>query len=122
MKQKTQRVARYVTPTDGECVDLLTDAEFKLCGDNERAAVVRGRAKAWEAHKAKGPVGRLRALASGAVGDSVLFTEYQRPAQLSATISHVSLYESAHFRCNRERSLVDGSVIGVRVTLVAFTR
>ena len=118
----TRRGQRYTPPSDNEAMELLNDAEFKLCGDNERMAVARGRAKAWAEHCATGPVGRLRDLCQGAVGDSLILDGYTRSGQISAIVKSVSIEEGAHLRCSVERSLVDGEVIGVRVTLAGFTR
>jgi hypothetical protein len=121
-KANRRRHARYVPPTDNEAMDLLDDAEFKLCGDSERLAITRGRAKAWEMHRASGPSGRLRDLCQGAVDDYVVLENYTRSGQISAMVASISVEEGAHLRCSLERSLVDGSIIGVRVTLAGFTR
>jgi hypothetical protein len=112
---------KYQIPQDGECIDLLTDAEYDACR-NETEALRKGRAKAWKLHRETGVTGQLRDLAQGALDDSVLFLGYTRSAQLSSMIAPVAADEGVQFRCSLERSLVDGSVIGVRVTLVAFTR
>lgn len=101
---------------------MLTDVEFKFCGDSERAAIARGRAKAWEEHRATGPVGRLRSLCQGTVGASIVLEGYTRSGQISAIVKGVSIDEGAHLQCRVERSLLDGEIIGVRVTLVGFTR
>jgi hypothetical protein len=112
---------RYQIPPDHIAVDLLTEQEYDNL-PNEKARVARGRARAWGLRRAHGPTGRLRELAQGTVGDSILFTEYRRSSQLGALIAAVGLDEGAQFRCSLERSLVDDSVIGVRVTLAGFTR
>lgn len=113
---------RYQIPTDAEAIDILDEAEFNLVRNNERAAIARGRAKAWEMHRATGPSGQLRSLAQGAVGDSVLLEGYTSSKQISQLIASVSVSEGVQFTCKLERSLVDGSPVGVRVTLAAFTR
>jgi hypothetical protein len=112
---------RYQIPPDHVVVDLLTDAEYDNA-PTERARILRGRAKAWELHRANGPSGQLKTLSQGAVGDSILLKGYTRSGQVSSLTAAVSAEEGCQFRCSLERSLVDGSVIGVRVTLVAFTR
>jgi len=113
---------KYRIPSDNDCLDLLTDAEFKLCGGSEKLAIARGRKKAWAEYRANGPIGRLRDLAQGAVGDSHLFTDYTRSSAMSPLIASVSLSDGVQFSCKLERDLIDGKPIGVRVTLVAFTR
>lgn len=112
---------RYKIPPDHEVLDLLTDAEYDNA-PTDRARIQRGRAKAWAMHRAKGPTGQLRDLAQGAVGDSVLFREYVRSAQISALTASVGISEGAQFQSRIERSLTDGEVVGVRVTLVGLTR
>jgi hypothetical protein len=112
---------RYQIPSDEECVDLLNDAELRLC-NNDLDAIRRGRRKAWENYRASGPTGRLRDMCDGKVGDSILLEGYTRSSQLGPIIAAVSLAEGVQLRCAVERSLVDDSVIGVRVTLAAFTR
>lgn len=62
------------------------------------------------------PTGQLRALAAREDGDSVVFDQYVRPSQISALIAAVGLELGVQFSCNTERSLVDGKIIGVRVT------
>lgn len=112
---------RYTVPPDNVLEDLLTEAEYDNA-PNRRAMLKRARARAWAAHRASGPTGRLRELALGALGDSVLFTEYTRSSQLSALMGAMALEESVQFTSRVERSLVDGSIVGVRVMLVGFTR
>lgn len=112
---------RYKIPPDHEVVDLLTEAEYDNA-PTERARIERGRAKAWALHRANGPSGRLRDLAQGAVGNSVLLEGYKRSDNVSALVRTVSVDEGVQFRCSLERSLIDGDVVGVRVTLVGFTR
>ena len=112
---------KYRIPTDNECADILTDAEFKACL-TETATVRRGRAKAWAEYRAKGPTGQLRELSQRSIGDHVVLMGYMRSAQISAIVSAVSVSEGVQFRCSLERSLIDGSAAGVRVTLAAFTR
>jgi hypothetical protein len=102
-------------------MDLLTEEEFDRCRDTAEA-VRKGRKRAWENYRAAGVTGQLRDLSMNSIGDSVLFKGYTRSAQLSPMIAPVASDEGCQFRCNVERSLVDGSIIGVRVTLVAFTR
>jgi hypothetical protein len=112
---------RYQIPPDHIVVDLLTEAEYDNA-PTERARILRGRAKAWELHRANGPSGQLRTLSQGAVGDSILLKGYTRSSQISALTAAVSVDEGVQFSCALERSLIDGSIVGVRVTLVAFTR
>jgi hypothetical protein len=52
----------------------------------------------------------------------VLLSGYKRTGQISVLTAQISLDEGVQLRSNVERSLVDGSIIGVRVTLVAFTK
>ncbi len=115
------RAMKYQLPPDHVALDLLSEEEYDNA-PTERARILRGRAKAWANHRANGPTGQLRALAMGAVDESVLFTDYTRSAQLSAIVRLVAVEEGVQFRCSLERSLIDGSTIGVRVTLVKFTR
>ncbi len=112
---------RYQLPTDEEAMDLLDDEEIHLY-PTERLAIAKGRAKAWAAYRASGPTGQLRELALGSIGDSILLTGYTQSSQIGPLLASVSLSEGVQFRCKLERSLVDDSVAGVRVTLVAFTR
>ncbi len=112
---------RYTIPSDVDCLNLLTEEEYDACL-NESVALQRGRAKAWAAHCASGPTARLRDLACGSLGDSLLLTEYRRSGQVSALLAPVSLAEGVQFTCTLERSLVTGEISGVRVTLVGFTR
>ncbi len=113
---------KYRIPTDEEALDLLSDTEIHLY-KNERAAIERGRAKARELHRMNGPTGQLRELTAGAVIDSyAILTGYTKSSQVSPMVTAVSLSEGVQFTCSLERSLIDGSTIGVRVTLVAFTR
>ncbi len=112
---------KYIIPSDTDCLNLLTEEEYDACL-NERIALQRGRNKAWAAHCAQGPTAKLRDLACGSIGDSILLTEYRRSGQVSALIAPVSLAEGVQFTCTLERSLVTGEIAGVRVTLVAFTR
>lgn len=107
--------------TDGECEDLLTPEEYDAL-PNERTRVMRGRARERDIRRTFGPTGRLRDLSQGAVGDSVLFTEYTRTAQLGPMLVNISIAEGCRFTSAVERSLIDGSIVGVRVTLVCFTR
>ncbi len=113
---------KYRIPTDEEALELLSDAEVLLY-TNERLAIERGRAKARELHRMSGPTGQLRELAAGAVIDAyAILAGYERSSQVSPIVKAVSLSEGVQFRCSLERSLIDGSILGVRVTLVAFTR
>lgn len=112
---------RYLVPPDDVVMDLLSEFEYDNL-PNDRARLMKGRAKAWALHRASGPTNRLRTLTQGAAGDSTLFTEYTRTGQLSALIAIISIDEGVQFTSRIERSLIDGSVIGVRVTLVGFTR
>ncbi len=112
---------KYQIPTDDEALDLLDDEEIHLYRP-ERLAIAKGRAKAWAAYRASGPTGQLRELALGSIDDSIVLTSYTQSSQLGPLLAAVSLSEGVQFRCKLERSLVDGSIIGVRVTLVKFTR
>jgi hypothetical protein len=112
---------KYQIPTDDECIDLLTDQEHGACR-TEKEAIAKGRAKAWRQYRETGVSGQLRDLAQGAVDDYRVMYGYTSSSQLGPMIAAVSLAEGCQFRCSLERSLVDGSIIGVRVTLVAFTR
>lgn len=60
-----------------------------------------------------GPTARIRALQ---VGESLLFTNYRMPAQLSAMAAGVTVSTGARFTMARESDLVTGAPIGVRVT------
>ena len=116
--QPNRRIARYSTPSDAECIDLLTQNEFDHAG-TERACIARGRAKAWELHRQNGPSGRIAALTHGAQpGASILLPEYQSTMQIGPIVALVAKRERAKFRTKLERSLIDGSILGVRVTLV----
>lgn len=113
---------KQLMPPDGELVDtFLSEAEYDACSD-EQEAVAKARQR-WRVHKrADGPTGRLRRLCGGTAGDSIVFPEYTRTRQLSALLDSVSLSEGVQFSSAIERSLVDGLAVGVRVTLVGFTR
>lgn len=119
MNRPRMRRARYQSPTEDECVDMLDDAEFRLA-TTPRLARLRGRSKAWELHKLNGPLGRLRSLACGDVGDSIVLSEYQAPSQFGPLRATVQREEGVVLKCRTERSLVDGSIVGVRVTLTEF--
>jgi hypothetical protein len=112
---------RYRIPEDHIAVDLLTEAEYDNA-PTERARIERGRAKAWALRRVNGPTGQLRELALRDIGDSIVLAGYTRSGQISALTAAVSVDEGVQFSCALERSLIDGAVIGVRVTLVAFTR
>lgn len=112
---------KYQVPPDHVCIDLLTEEEFDRCR-NEAEALAKGRKRAWQNYRATGVTGQLRDLSVGSIGDSALFQDYSSSSQLGPMIASVALAEGCQFRCNLERSLVDGSIIGVRVTLVAFTK
>lgn len=113
---------KYQIPTDNEAVDLLDDREFAAYENDEKGAIRAGRRKAWRLHRATGVMGQLRDLACLQPGASVLLSGYKRTGQMSVLTAQVSLDEGVRLRSNVERSLVDGSIIGVRVTLVAFTK
>lgn len=113
---------KYQAPTDNEAVDLLDPHEFSRYSNDERGAVRAGRRKAWAEHRAAGPSGRLRELACGDVGATIVLDGYARTGAVSPLIAYVSEAEGVRFTSRIERSLVDGSIIGVRVTLAAFTR
>jgi hypothetical protein len=82
--------------------------------ENDR---LRAERLAREADAAAAPMTKLRALAAaGVVNASHMFTQYKRSAQLSALIAAVSDETGAVFSSKREHDLIDGSVVGVRVT------
>ncbi len=112
---------KYRHPSDDDAAEYLTDAELAVCRTPSQV-VARGRAKAWAEYKASGPSARLRNLACGSLGDSVVLEGYRTSNQISSLCAQVSAEEGVQFTTRIERSLVDGSVIGVRVTLAAFTR
>lgn len=56
---------------------------------------------------------RLRALE---IGESCLFSQYQRTAQVSMAIQSVRIDTKRTFESSRELSLIDGECVGVRVT------
>lgn len=112
---------KYQVPPDHVCIDLLTEEEFDRCR-NTAEALAKGRKRAWQNYRATGVTGRLRSLSTCSVGDSVLFEGYTRSAQVSSMLAPVALEEGCQFKCKLEKSLVDGSIIGVRVTLAGFTR
>lgn len=112
---------KYQIPPDHVCIDLLTEEEFDRCRDTAEA-LAKGRRRAWQNYRATGVTGQLRDLSSRSVGDSVLFEGYKRSAALSSMIAPVASDEGCQFRCSLERSLIDGSIIGVRVTLAGFTK
>lgn len=78
----------------------------------KRAAELAARGEAVAAR----PTATLRRLAQGPQGGSHLFTQYTRPAQLSAILQAVSDDTGVRLSSARELSLVDGTCIGVRVT------
>ena len=84
--------------------------------ENERRLAER---LAKEAKAQAAPVGALRKLAIAPIGTSQMFAQYKRSSQLSALIQIVRDETGATFSCKREYSLVDGSVIGIRVTRTA---
>ncbi len=109
-------------PTDGELMDkYLSEREYDRCA-NEQEAIKKARARHRAHERAKGPTGQLRALVETRVGESVLLLDYQSTRQLSAILGSVSLVEGVVFSSRVERSLVDDSIVGVRVTLEALTR
>lgn len=87
-----------VPKTPEEARTLL--AEFKRSGDR-RAKYV--------------PL-QLRALD---VGESHVFPQYQRTAQISMAIQAVRIDTKRTFESSRELSLIDGECIGVRVTRIS---
>jgi hypothetical protein len=111
---------RYRRPTDDEAIDSLTKIEFDVAR-TETNCIARGRAKAWkEWREVTGPTARLRSLAlSDKPGVSILFTEYKSTPAMGYILARVGGQERVRFSSRVERSLVDGSVIGVRVTLVS---
>ncbi len=108
-------------PPDHVCVDMLTEEEYDACR-TPAEALRKGRRKARALAASQGTTGRLRELALRSLGDSVLFSDYTSSTQLGPMVASVSLSEGVRFRCSLERSLIDGAVIGVRVTLAAFTK
>lgn len=113
---------KYQTPTDDEAVDLLDDKEFAAYENDPKGAVRAGRRKAWRQHRATGVMGQLRDLACSDLGASVLLSGYKRTGQISVLTAQISLDEGVQLSSRVERSLVDGSIVGVRVTLAGFTR
>lgn len=110
-------------PSDKDAIDSLSEYEFDvICRGDEMVALKMGRARAWAQRRASGPTGKLKDLACGALGDSVLLEGYISSQQVSALVRNVSLAEGIQFTSRVERSLVNGEIIGVRVTLAAFTR
>lgn len=112
---------KYQIPPDHVCIDLLTEEEYDRCSDDSEA-LARGRRKAWQQHRANGVTGRLRDLAMRSVGDSVLLEGYARSSQIGPMIAAVALAEGCQFTCKLERDLVNGAIVGVRVTLAGFTK
>ncbi len=111
---------RYRRPSNNEAIDILDDIEFKIAG-TEAACVARGRRKAWEAHRSHlGVYARLRSLALAGIGASQLFTEYKSTPAMGHMLADIGGQERVRFKSRIERSLVDGEVIGVRVTVVGF--
>jgi hypothetical protein len=80
-----------------------------------RRANVQGRKDEIAAQRAQGPTAVIRGLQPAA---SHLFTQYTRAAQLSAIIASVAAETGARFTSAAEHSLVDDSILGVRVTRV----
>lgn len=118
--RETRRIARYKPPTDDECVELLDDAEFRLA-TTPRLARLRGRSKAWEIHRQTGPYGRICALGEGgALGDYLVLDMYTSSSQITYLVAKAARATRAKFSCKQERSLIDGEIIGVRVTLTEF--
>jgi hypothetical protein len=114
-----RRIARYVPPTDDECADMLDPDEFKFA-TTPRAARLRGRSKAWAHHRATGPYAQICGLSNGKLGDSIVLTLYTSSSQISYLIAKASREMRAKYSCKQERSLVDGEVYGLRVTLIGF--
>ncbi len=82
--------------------------------ENDR---LRAERLAREADAAAAPTTKLRAMVSAGIVDaSHLFTQYKRSAQMSPIIAAVSAETGARFSSKREHDLIDGSVVGVRVT------
>lgn len=108
--------------TDGELMDkYLSEREYDRCA-NEQEAIKKARARHRAHERAHGPTGQLRTLVETKLGESALLAGYTSTRQVSALVGSVSLAEGAKFSSRIERSLVDDSIVGVRVTLVAFTR
>ncbi len=80
-----------------------------------RRANAQGRKNEIAAQRAQGPTAVLRGLQPDA---SHLFTQYTRAAQMSALLASVAAETGARFTSAVERSLVDDSITGVRVTRV----
>lgn len=111
---------RYRSPDDNEAIEILSDIEFKIAG-TEANCIARGRSKAWqEWRELTGVSARLRELALSDIGASVLFTEYTSTPAIGPLVLRVARRERVQFKCRAERSLIDGSLTGVRVTLAAY--
>lgn len=113
---------KTLMPPDRDLLDTyLTEREFDACA-SETEALRKARAKYRAAMRERGPTGQLRNLACRSEGDSVVLAGYTSTRQISPMLTAVSLSEGVQFTSRIERSLVDDSITGVRVTLVAFTR
>lgn len=93
-----------------------TDAECNQWPTPRLVYLARRRA-ANDARKLAGPAHALRVLAYREPGESHLFSQYQRGAQLSSLMLEANIATGAEFSTHVERSLVDDSVTGVRVSL-----
>jgi hypothetical protein len=114
---------RYKTPRRSALSDYIPDDEFaalerRRAPDSEYDA--RGRANAWREHKAKGLAGQLRDLSCGDIGASRLFTDYKSTPAIGPMVHKIARAERVRFTTRIERSLIDGSIAGVRVTLAGF--
>ena len=114
---------RYRTPKRSALTDYLADDEFarmhaRRATDAEMDA--RARSNAWREHKAKGLAGQLRDLSCGDIGASRLFTDYKSTPAIGPMVHKVARAERVRFTTRIERSLIDGSIAGVRVTLAGF--
>lgn len=95
--------------TDAECAAWPTP----------RLIYLSRRRAAKDARKLAGPMHALRMLAYREPGESVLLTQYVRGSQASPLIREVNIATGAELSTHVERSLVDDSVTGVRITLTA---
>lgn len=93
-----------------------TDAECAQWHSPRLVYLARRRA-ANDARRVAGPMHALRALAFLEPGESVLFADYVRGSQASPLIREVNIATGAEMSTHVERSLVDDSIAGVRVTL-----
>lgn len=92
---------------------------FQEAADARAAANAEYRAKRaaeLDAKRARSPTALCESLAPDA---SVLFAQYSMCSQISGILQTISRRSGIRFKSCVERSLVDDSVLGVRVTRVA---